>query len=187
MSYVARICGDHAAAAKTANAPAEIACGLQELALSDIPVHLLYKILSTVQGIDDLKTGATLAVVNKAFATAVRQQRSLIFKSHNLIGSAHTFSKAAASSLLAMFCNTTLQLQFVNPENFQQMILASVLCPKLQTFNMYLHPYKSEHSDRESLLCTPLWRMLHTQHDSCHALQQMCGKMLDHLARQTPS
>lgn len=139
---------------------------LEPTTLTDIPVELLPKIVSKIDGILELKTRANVAFVNKAFAAAVREQQSVVFSSSNLIGTHRDidFNLPTAPRLLATLrFIRNLQLDQVTIGNLERMLVVRVCCQELQALKVYIKTGPTCASETR-YMCNFFWKLLH--HDT---------------------
>lgn len=132
--------------------------------IADLPECLLQSILENCLGSQQLKTRASLACCNKAFASLVRQQQSLVFTSANLIGSGPNFSPAGLLKLQPVLHNImALELMSVSSDDVYRMADVARCCPALST--VVLHFKENSISCwQEAPVVKRFWNSLDTKH-----------------------
>lgn len=122
---------------------------------SDLPIEVLQNILDKTECTDDLKSRHNLALVSKAFASAMRRQQSVILSNMHLTSPNLDFSTAASLQLQCTLRGiTTLQLHQISPSNLNRMISAIHSCPTVTVLKLDLKTF-------DDSTCKCLWRELH--------------------------
>lgn len=99
--------------------------------IADLPVDLVRQIVSQVDGIQLLRNRASIAVTNKAFASAVRLQRHVEFSPCNPSGAGPLFSTASVHKLQSLLKDITmLQIVDVSMETIERMTVVAYCCPR---------------------------------------------------------
>ena len=128
--------------------------------IADLPGYLLQSIFEQLPRYQELKTRAYLARVNKAFASAVKQNHSVVVSSKNLIGPGPSISRAGLLKMQPVFQNiTSLRLMGVSRRNMVRMAYIARCCPALTTVMVSLKAEQSEFWQEGSLV-RRFWHLL---------------------------
>ena len=123
---------------------------------ADLPIDVLKRILTFVNGIQQLDTRARVSLVSRAFAVAVRQMPTITMSTQYFTGTELVFSIAAKQSLSAMLAHLTqLELHNVQSSNYSRVFTVISAAQRSESYRCICN--QSMSSPRERSHCSSIF------------------------------